>query len=281
MKASACLLLSAALGGLLAPSFAAGTPVPTSVGFTLVPNAFSRNPLLTMTVFTDMTEHGRTLPAASKDSPVYFIALDEGMHTMGEQIAGVRSPAPEALQDILFKSLADGGYRPATEGKQPGLVLIYYWGSHYGMDPDQVAMFPEVHQQRVMERAMLVGGRAYRKQIRDEIEFGYTFADRTPKKTFLINQAVDDLYFIVVSAYDHAELAAGRRKLAWRTSMTVRTSGVAMRDGLPPLIVTAADYFGRETPEPVAIHRRARRGTVTLGPMRIVEGGDPRPARRK
>ena len=262
------------------PAVAAET-VPEAFGFTLVPNAFSKNPLLTMTVFTDMTEHGRALPAAAKDSPRYFVALDEGMRTMGEEIAGIRSPAPAALQDILFKSLADGGYVPAPEGKSPDLALIYYWGSHYAMDLDQAGMFPELHQQRVTERAMLVGGRAFRNKVRDEFAFGYTFADRTPRKLALINQATQDLYFVVVSAYDHAELAAGRRKLAWRTSMTVLTNGVSMRDSLPPLIATAANYFGRETDEPLALNRRVRRGTVTLGPLYIVAGDEPRPASRR
>ena len=280
MKTPALLLLSVALmGGLLVSAFAAGpAPVPEGFGFTLIPNAFSKNPLLTMTVFTDMTEHGRTLPVPSKESPRYFIALDEGMRTEGEQLAGVISPAPEALQQILYKSLADGGYQPALAGQQPDLVLIYFWGSHYAMDLDQIGMFPEVHYRGLMERAMLVGGRAYRKKIYEEISYGYTFADRTPKKTFLINQAADDIYFVVVSAYDHAELAAGRRKLAWRTSMTVRTNGVSMRDSLPPLIATAANYFGRETVEPVALNRRVRRGTVTLGPLYIVGDNGTRPA---
>lgn len=281
MKSPAALLLSAALlGGLpaLAPA-ADSTPVPDSFGFSLVPNAFSSNPRLAMTVFTDMTEHGRTLPAASPQAPVTFIALDEGMRTEGEQFSGFISPPPAQLQEMLFRSLEGAGYRPVAAGKAPDLVLIYYWGSHYAMDLEQTMMFPEVHHRGVLERAMLVGGRAYRRSIWNEFEYGYTFADRTPKKTFLINQANNDLYFVVVSAYDHAALVAGQRKLAWRTTMTVSTNGISMKDALPPLVLTASDYFGRDTGEPVAIFRRARRGTVTLGPLRIVADDSPKPRR--
>jgi hypothetical protein len=277
---TATLLLSAVLGGL--PVFAPAadpTPVPEASGFSLIPNAFSRNPRLSMTIFTDMTEHGRTLPAATPQAPRYFIALDEGMRTEGEQIGGVISPPPPQLQAMLFRSLADAGYLPAPAGTAPDLVLIYYWGSHYAMDLDQAMMFPDLHHQRFMERAMLIGGRAYRKQIWNEFAYGYTFADRTPKKAFLIDQASNDLYFVVVSAYDHAALAAGRRKLAWRTTMTVGTNGISMQDALPPLVITAGNYFGRETMEPVAIFRRARRGTVTLGPLRIVADAPPKPRR--
>jgi hypothetical protein len=181
-------------------------------------------------------------------------------------------PTPDGLQETLFRSLAVNGYQPAAAGQAPGLVLIYHWGSHNAMtDLEHIQMFPEQNHRQMLDRAMLVGGSAYRRKISEEFAFGYTFADRLPKKAFLFNQVSQDVYFVVVSAYDHAELAAGRRKLAWRTTMTVSTTGIAMRDALPPLVLTAGDYFGRETGEPVAIMRRARRGTVTLGPLRIIE----------
>jgi hypothetical protein len=272
MKTSACLLLPAILGGLLVSAAAAAEPVPDAFGFTLVPNAFSANPRLSMTIFTEMTDHGRALPAVSADAPVYFVAHDHGRRSEGEAIGESVFPTPAGLQETLFRSLAVNGYQPAAAGQAPGLVLIYYWGSHNAMtDLEHIQMFPEQHHQQILERAMLVGGSTYRRKITDEFSFGYTFADRTPKKTFLFNQVSQDVYFVVVSAYDHAELAAGRRKLAWRTTMTVSTIGIAMRDALPPLVVTAADYFGHETGEPVAIVRRARRGTVTVGPLRIIE----------
>lgn len=248
-----------------------------SFGFSLLPNSLTPNPRLVMTVFTEMTDHGRALPAASAEAPVYFVAHDQGRKSQGEAVGESVSPTPDALQETLFRSLAVNGYQPATVGRNPSLVLIYYWGSHHRMDPEQAELFPRLHQQRVLERAMLVGGSAYRKQIGHEVAFGHTFADRTPKKTFLIEQATGDMYFVVVSAYDHAELGAGRRRLAWRTTMTVGTAGVSMLDALPPLVATAGDYFGRETAEPVAIQRRVRRGTVKLGPLHVV--GDPgRPA---
>jgi hypothetical protein len=275
MKIPPTLLLFVA-GGLLAAEPSA-QPVPEAFGFSLVPNAFSSNPRLSMTVFTEMTDHGRELPQASAESPVYFISYDAGRKSEGEPIGEKVFPAPDALQDILFRSLANNGYRPAAPGQTPSLALIYYWGSHSSIeDPEEIALFPERNQQHVLERAMLVGGSAYRRKIADEYAFGYTFADRMPKQAFLIDQASRDMYFVVVSAYDHAEMLAGRRRLAWRTTMTVSANGVSMRDALPPLVLTAADYFGRATDEPVAINRRARRGTVTLGPLQIITDEGPK-----
>jgi hypothetical protein len=247
------------------PAVFAAEPVTEDFGFSLIPNAFSRNPSLSMTVYTELTERGRQVPPASAAAPVYFVI----------------SPTPAVLQDTLFQSLAGGGYQPAPEGQPAGLALVYYWGSHQSMDPDLGALFPERNRQYFMERAYLVGGRAYRHEIMNQFNYGYTFADRTPRKNFLINQVSDDIYFVIVSAYDYAALAAGERRLLWRTMMTVATNGVSMKDSLPPLILTAGPYFGRETAEPVALHRRARRGTVTLGPLKIVADDIPqRPVRK-
>lgn len=282
MKTSACLLLPAVLGGLLMSAAAAEEPVPEAFGFSLVPNAFSANPRLAMTVFTEMTDYGRALPAVSAETPVYFVAHDHGRRSEGEAVGESVFPTPAGLQETLFRALAVNGYQPAAAGQAPGLALIYYWGSHNAMqDLEQIRLFPELHHQQVMERAMLVGGSTYRRKISDEYSYGYTFADRMAKKAFLFTQVSQDVYFVVVSAYDHAELAAGRRQLAWRTTMTVSTTGIAMRDALPPLVVTAGDYFGRETGEPVAIMRRARRGTVTLGPLQIIEDRAPTDVARK
>jgi hypothetical protein len=280
MKAVSALLLSALVGGLLASAPAAPAETREATGFSLIPNAFTKNPLLSMTVFTEMTAYGRNWRPATPDAPVSFVAVDRGMHTMGEAISGVISPPPEAFRDILLRALAGGGYVPVPADQPAGLVLFYFWGSHYGMDLDQALMFPELNDLQILERAMLVGGRRYQLQILNEMDFGHTFADRTAKKRFLITQATDDLYFVVVSAYDYREVAANQPRLLWRTTMTVGTNGVSMKDTLPPLVMTASPYFGRDMPEPLALHRRARRGTVTLGPLNIVEGAAMTPSSR-
>jgi hypothetical protein len=256
-------------------------PVPDSFGFSLLGNAFSKNPLLSMTVYTEMTPYGRTLPPASLSAPVYFQALDRGRMAMGETVGDHLYPAPDVLRETLTTALAVNGYLPVTEGHEPSLILIYYWGSHNRMDFDEISMFGERHHRQMLERAMLVGGSAFRQRIARGYLFGTTIADRTPKREFLYTQAEQDMYFMVVSAYDRAELAAGRRRLAWRTTMTVGSNGVSMQDAIPPLVVTAGEFFGRDTTDPVAITRRARRGTVTLGPMRIItDGEEPRLAKK-
>ena len=77
---------------------------------------------------------------------------------------------------------------------------------------------------------------------------------------------------MVASAYDYASVAQGKRTLLWRTNMTVNTAGVNMKETLPPLIATAAPFFGRETEGPEALQRRInRKGTVEIGNSTVVE----------
>lgn len=245
--------------------------------FTLIPKPFQRNPQLEMTVYTVMTDFGRTLPAASPAEPVTYVASDHGFMPLGDNVGHQRPPLPAEIEQIMVRALGERGYVAAPAGQVPGLVLIYYWGSHYRLDLEMARMFPEMHRQHLLERAALVGGPEYAREIQRQFEWGYLPGDRSLKKGYLFQQADTDLYFVVVSAYDHASILAQAPKLAWRTTMTVNAIGVAMKESLPPLILTAGAWFGREMDETVALRRSVRRGTVELGPLRVIEDDEPPP----
>jgi len=255
---------------------------PPLFNFNLIPKPFQQNPQLEMTVFTELTAHGRSLPKVAPDRPLYFVAQDQGFRPMGDGVGGQRPPLPAELESILQKALAEQGYLPFTQAtKTPDLVLIYYWGSHYRLDLEMARMFPEMHRQHILERAVLVGGRAYANEIQLQLDYGYLPSDRSLKKGYLFQQADTDLYYVVVSAYDHASVIANAPKLAWRTTMTVNAIGVAMKESLPPLILTAANWFGREMNETIAMRRTVKRGTVILGPLQVIEDEPPATTSKK
>lgn len=245
--------------------------------FNLIPKPFQRNPQLEMTVYTVMTDFGRTLPVAEPATPVTYVASDHGFMPLGDAVGRQRPPLPAEVEKIMVRALNERGYVAAPDGQAPGLVLIYYWGSHYRLDLDMQRMFPEMHRQHLLERATLVGGPAYAQEILRQFEWGYLPGDRSLKKGYLFQQADTDLYFVVISAYDHASVLARAPKLAWRTTMTVNAIGVAMKESLPPLILTAAEWFGREMDDTVALRRSVHRGTVELGPLRVIEDDEPPP----
>ena len=274
MRTSRTILIALALAACDSP--AAEHEEAGASHFTLWPKAFTPNPDLEMTLFTAVTHHGRSLPEASPDHPVYFTAQDEGFHAMGYPLAGEHSPMPAELERVLHEALKVRGYLPA-EGTThaPGLVLIFYWGSHNSIDQDLAGQIPDLRRQHTLERANLIGGKAYGHRVELQLDFGTTPLDRSLKQDFLFYQSDRSLYYAVVSAYSYDEVARNERHLAWRTTMTVNADGVSMQETLPPLILTAGDYFGRATDEVVAIRRTVRRGTVKLGPLRIVESDVP------
>lgn len=67
-------------------------------------------------------------------------------------------------------------------------------------------------------------------------------------------------------------MARGIKNLAWRTSMTVNTRGVSMRETLSPLIAAASPYFGKETDMPqIDVRRVNRNPRVEVGIPTVVQ----------
>ena len=89
---------------------------------------------------------------------------------------------------------------------------------------------------------------------------------RSAEMERLVDELFSSSYFVVASAYDYQALAHGRRRLLWRTKMSVNSLGVNMTESLPSLIASAGPYLGRETRDPVQIAKRiSREGYVEVG----------------
>jgi hypothetical protein len=101
---------------------------------------------------------------------------------------------------------------------------------------------------------------------------------RSTEMARLVDELFSSSYFVTASAYDYAELAKGRRRLLWRTKMTVNSLGVGMGESVPSLIASAAPYFGREMSDPIVISKRiSREGQVDIGTATVQ--ADPEPAK--
>lgn len=245
--------------------------------FNLLPKAFQSSPILDTTVNTEMTAEGRLQRTPSPENPMLYISLDAGFKPRGEPM-GERPPAAELLEKAMKESLAQSGYSQVSAPKdKPSIAILFYFGSHNRMDPEQAALFPEVARRYEMERARLIGGTTFLRRIANIQEFGEWLGDRTSDLEFLRYQAADDLYYVVASAYDFEALAHKQRRLLWRTTMTVNANGVSMRESLPVLIATASPYFGRETEIPQIGKPRLRRWGVKVGEDKVLEYDVPLP----
>jgi hypothetical protein len=252
--------------------------------FHLMPKSFQSSPDIDMTVFSERTEFGRALPEVSPENPAYYHAQSQGYQAQGSTPVGLKPPTQEDIEKLVQSTLTRRGYLSA-EGTShaPTLGIFYYWGVHAAIDPNEVYETPElmhIRQQDILQRAKLVGGPSYAEKLLRQMTYGSTIADHTPKEEHLLFQVQNDLYYVVVSAYDYARLTKGERQLVWRTTMTVNEQGVSIKETLPPLIVSAAEYFGRDTKEAVALQRRiSRGGTVTLGPLIVIGEATPEETR--
>jgi hypothetical protein len=259
--------------------------------FSLMPKAFQSRPQLDMTVVTTVTDAGRLVAPAAPDHPAYYVAQSVGYREFGDPDAGVHPPPPADLERAMKKALASQGYLPATDAAhRPSLLVVFTWGVHYKLSPKSAGISPLAELKNRLERAALVGGYGFARQVEKAyaerafsqltptdmpapmIDPVYRLTHQDTKTEYLIYQVYDDLYFVVASAYDYASVAQGKHTLLWRTNMTANTVGVNMKETLPPLIATAAPFFGRETAGTEALQRRInRKGTVDVGQPTVLE----------
>jgi hypothetical protein len=279
----------------------------------LLPKSFQSNPKLDMTVYTEMTDLGRKLPPVSPEHPATYQLDYAGFHPMGELSAGHQLPTQEEMEQLLTRVLASQGYQPAAVPTQPpDLLLVYVWGTHNRitqLDEDSPAG-AEAVRRNIIERALLVGGKKFADELNKVIDDsqraadsaastsrlpGFTpimtsdlntpinlFEQKNPNNQFLLEQSLDDCYFVVASAYDYRSVSAGKKELLWRTRMTVNAQGVSMKQALPTVVISAGPFFGRETVESAVIQRRAvPDGTIEISTPTVVEGPAPGAATTK
>ena len=133
--------------------------------------------------------------------------------------------------------------------------------STYFEEPEDVMSYDYATRQNFLARAQLVGGVKFAHEVAEAFkqadmlhDSGTTFAglepldlmmDRDPLARQLLQETMDDCYYVVASAYDAYAMAHGQRRLLWQTKMTTNSAGLAMTETLPALVKSGAPYFGR------------------------------------
>ena len=285
--------------------------------FSILPKSFQKNPRLDLTVITEMTELGKQLPPVTPDHPAYFITQSSGYHQLGHAPGNEKSLTAEEVERILTRALATNGYLPAQPpSSPPSLVIFYTWGSHNMLiegDDENPSLSGQAVARNLLDRAALVGGEKFARQLLelfnqadslsiaasvptppggepvfgpDQLDFMNPvnqFKRASVKNEFLVDQAAEDVYYVVASAYDYRSITTKTKRLYWRTRMTVADQGVAQRQTLPTLIASAAPYFGQDMPESEILSKRpVQEGTVEIGPATVVpDATAPKPPAKK
>lgn len=298
-----------------APAPAKSEPAPApkdSSGwvFSLLPKSFQKNPLLELTVITEMTAAGKKLPPPSAAVPAYFDLFTTGPRHLGHAQGSGRTLPQADVERLLIRALAPNGYRPAQPpASPPSLVIIYAWGAHFMLtegDEENPVLSGEQVARNLLDRAAMVGGEKFARQLRELFEQAdllsmsggmrappggeavitpamadflnpvSMFKRASAKNEFLFDQAASDVFYVVASAYDYRSMAENKRQLLWRTRMTVAAAGVSPQQALPTLLLSAAPYFGKEMAEAAILSKRTvPEGRVEIGTPSVVEPAAP------
>jgi hypothetical protein len=261
--------------------------------FRLLPKSAQKEPLVDVTVITEMSQAGREVRSPSAGSPAYYVARTVGYHDAGQGVRGERPVPAGELQERLEKALAAAHYLPAANGQAASLAMIFVWGSSNALD-DSASVdglldptnTPDDAHRAMLDRAALVGGDRFAAELgrvlqRDDAQQEANIEGPSPLGAFvgrdyetrrLFELAQTDNFYVVASAYDAAELAKGRKVLLWRTKITTASQGVAMGAALPRLMIAGEPFFGRDMPKAVTMTGHIiPDGTVDVGQVVSVE----------
>lgn len=221
----------------------------------------------TVTV-TDVTEAGREHPVASVRTPVYFMGVNAGLRRyLGGVLAGDPPPDEAAMLRVITQALADQGFKGADAQHPPTQIIVVSWGTIGGggslLGPGAGLGF--------------LGG-AKMDLFEDSTISGHISADvfkrrfRSGAAETVAQMAGDNLYAVLLRAYDLKAAEAGEIVLLWETRMACRSPGTSLVKALPRLVVSGRDAIGRETSLPVVENAtRSRRAWVELPEATVVE----------
>ncbi len=258
-RRSGCLaravLLLAAAGGLAATA----TAQPTLS--TVFGHLFHHE--MSVITVTDVTDEGRKLPAVSVDHPVYFEVMLVGYNDFGQAIAGHRLPDKQTMVRMLFKVLAEQGYRPATPAHPATLLLAFGWGTlsnapgaalrFMGAEKIGLQWFGVPRQGNMIDPSVL-------------------YRNARPWETDVISSSAEEGLFVAsIQAFDVAEARKNHVVLLWHTKISCSTPGFVMDAALPRMIRVAGPNIGRDLPRPVIALTPVHTGVVELGELKVLE----------
>jgi hypothetical protein len=225
-------------------------------------------------VNTDVTREGAKLPPASREHPVYYIAVSLGYRDLGGCIAGDKLPAKETMYVWIEKALAKQGYLPANAAHPPTQIVAFAWGSLYvrssNWNPDMPLQLNEGQMLRFLGGEKL--GLISKYPMDPETEAVPELQYLRPSAVRFVEASRDDLYMAVLLGYDLASASQKERKLLWRTRIACPSRGLVLADTLPTMISIAAPLIARETTVPAWIRASDKyRPVITIGDPVVVE----------
>ncbi len=223
-------------------------------------------------VVVDMTEDGRKVPPPTKEKPAIYYPVLAGYREEGSLVAGEKSPPPNSVAKLFAKALAGQHYYVfGAKTPAPTIILVFHWGY---MNPKIDDTGDDENPQQIFwnqkEMLALVAGNTLGN-----------ISSLSFEREDILQNARDDRYFAIVSAYDFAAAKEKKKKLLWQAKMSTPSNRVSLAEVIPSMITAGGPHFGRETKRPESIAAPlAKEGKVEVGTPVVVPDSDktPKPA---
>lgn len=224
--------------------------------------------------------------------PIHYI-FTQMQQTLGEVVAGVKTPAPEAVEQLVEAELIKQGFVPARAGgPQPSIYILASWGTANFWPnveaemttfllqvPDQMGgrtLTPQEKQDEAARIAYLNSPR-FRDKVEVETIVGAKKTGAAPElRSRVLAAANDDRLYLTLVAFDAMLLKQKKeKKMLWRTSMSVDwRNDFAL--SLPAMLASGGPLFGTANTAPIFLDDRDRRRTeVQIGEARVVPDDAP------
>ncbi|OAM88082.1 hypothetical protein OH491_06390 [Termitidicoccus mucosus] len=202
-----------------------------------------------VTVAAERSKAAPNFEPPTAEAPAYYAFRSIGGVELGAIYAGEQIPPRDEVEPLVEKALAGRHYLKAGKGTPPpSLVIAYAWGSINAEDGDR----------RTRERMLSLV-----TTNKMNLEEGSVDLARNPPNLD------DGRYFLVVAAFDRAELKAGRKKMLWRSKLSTGSAGTTLTEMLPSFLNAGADFFGQDG-LPAVLDGKLKEGVVTIGDAEVV-----------
>lgn len=199
------------------------------------------------TVVATQAETGADLAARSSGQSISYVAHDAGYIEAGDPVSGEVPPSAAFVRSALEDALANAGYQPARSADDASLLLIYHWGV---IRRDSIQLKPpfRIHP-NLRARVALVASPKVVKRAEDYFN-GFRLPYIEPDLRDAFEYARGGHYFVIVSAYRHADLDRGEEALVWRTRISAPDTDGPMDRVIASLISGSAPYLGQALRDP-------------------------------
>ena len=195
-----------------------------------------------------------------RTNPTNAVNFSEGINQVSDALSG--------LDDALSSTSSDGAFSLVSEG------AIAQADAQSQLDSAMALLQMEnrVQQQRDEDTARVIG---YTDELRRNNDIArFAGSDRFDT---LLNEVQDPRYYVVVSAYDFAEITQreGKKKPLprWVTRFSIRTRDNNFMDRVEQMALKAGGYFGRDSGRLI----RDYRGEVEIGDLQVVSSSEAPP----